>query len=74
MKIWLEPQQRDQLSYRGTSLLRKSAPLGPYGRPMPGGPRGVAVSNERGTPAHTLDTNETPTIGQPRAQPRLPPL
>ena len=40
--------------YRGTSLIRKCTPLGPYRRPMPGS-RGViggwAFSYGRGTPA-----------------------
>jgi len=39
--------------YRGTSLIRNSAPLGPYSATMPGAlwtPRGGAVSYERGTP------------------------
>ena len=39
--------------YRGTSLIRNSPPLGPYGSPALGPygfPRGVGVSFERGTP------------------------
>ena len=42
--------------YRGTSLIRNLPHLGPYSRPMPGplgGPKGVAVSYERGTPVLT---------------------
>ena len=39
--------------YRGTSLMRNSAPLGPYSRTIPGAlrwsRRGVAVSYDRGT-------------------------
>jgi hypothetical protein len=36
--------------YRGTSLIRKRTPLGPYSRPMRKVLEGGAVSYERGTP------------------------
>ena len=46
------------LRYRGTSLIRKHLPPGPYSRPIPlgpyGGPGGDAFSDERGTPAWFL--------------------
>ena len=36
--------------YRGTSLIRNRAPLGPYSRTMPRVLGGSAVSDGRGTP------------------------
>jgi len=32
---WARTSQSEGLAYRGTSLIRNSPPLGPYGRPMP---------------------------------------
>ena len=51
-RIWmtLEPLLRNE-PYRGTSLIRNNPRLGPYSRTMSrahGGPRGGAVSYERG--------------------------
>ena len=42
---------RHPCSYRGTSLIRNSTPLGPYSSPMVA-LGGGAVSYERGTPVH----------------------
>ena len=51
--------------YRGTSLIRKRTPLGPYRRPMPrgtwGGPGGWAFSHERGTPVKCIYDGSKPT-------------
>jgi len=54
-------EARSASRYRGTSLIRKRTPLGPYSRPLHGalgGPRGWAFSYERGfcTPVQTRDT------------------
>jgi len=50
--------------YRGTSLIRKLPPLGPYRSPMPRALRwsygGGAVSYERGTPVHPTPYTITP--------------
>ena len=51
---WLEPNTQPQgtlvLDYRGTSLIRKRTPLGPYRRHKPRVVGGWAFSYERGTP------------------------
>ena len=53
--LWIHPFDMD---YRGTSVLRNNAPLGPYSRKMPGAlwrPKGGgAVSYERGSPVEAL--------------------
>ena len=49
--------------YRGTSLIRKNTPLGPYSKTMPRAvwsPGGGAVSHERGTPSGPLIKGNNP--------------
>ena len=50
------------LHYRGTSLIRNSAPLGPYSRNMPRALGGGGGSYERGTPVEGSTMNAPPAI------------
>ena len=53
-----KPEIAPPFWYRGTSLIRKRTPLGPYRRPVPRvlgeSWGGGAFSYERGTPVHIL--------------------
>jgi len=62
-------------SHRGTSLIRKRTPLGPYGRPMPRVLGGWAFSYERGTPVlHRVATQMPPPPQDHHVAPGLGPL
>ena len=58
---WLGGELR---RYRGTSLTRKRAPLGPYCRPMPRVLGGWAFSHGRGTPVLPQCRSEFPPYPQ----------